>query len=198
VATLAADHAQVLTFVTQHDTRVDTGARSTGLTQVLLGLVREGEAWRIDELEADPVMAEIEPSVELHPLAKERDALLAAAQSPGAVLVSLDATDPEGTMDAFESVAVDPLLAEIREGRAANVDQLIANGTVAKPDAPAAVAALKLDNRAGTAVVLLTLKISVTQPGQNREQRAINVRMGLSRTEQGWLASSVDLIRLTP
>ncbi|SFA99744.1 hypothetical protein SAMN05216266_103168 [Amycolatopsis marina] len=197
VSELGADHARVLTFIAQDSTRVDTGARSTGLARALLNLVREDETWLVDEFDTDLAVTAIDLDVESHPQAKDRDALLAAAQTAGATLASLDASDPEGTMDRSEAVAVDPLRTQIREARDANIDKLVAAGTVAVPAAPAAVAAVEFDRAAGTATVLLALEINVTQHGEQRGQRPTSMRLGVTRTERGWLASSVDLIRPT-
>ncbi|GAY10215.1 hypothetical protein [Pseudonocardia sp. N23] len=117
-------------------------------------------------------------------LSEDRDAALVAARQAATTVTSVDKNDPNGTLARWEAVATDAQLDEFRTSHdqyAQMIGQFpaSAHGTVTD----AAVA--ELDDRAGTARVIVGMDVALDDGGRTPPTRQ-RLQMQMTRTDDGW------------
>lgn len=127
-------------------------------------------------------------AVVVNPTATARDGAVEGASTAGKALTSADSADPEGTVDRMTQVATGPLLDDLRAHRDHWVSQIRQSGATATGEV-LEVAASSLDQIAGTATVLVLVKVTTSADQQTHQQRMI---LDMSRTPQGWKAAAVS------
>jgi Mce-associated membrane protein len=117
--------------------------------------------------------------------------MLTEADTAVETLNTVDATDIEGSLDEWESVATGDLLDEFRTGRSTFVETLTEAGTSTEAEALASAATEFED---GMAEVLAAVRIEVTQPGAAPTEKKQRMRIGMTMTDDGWKIHSVETV----
>jgi Mce-associated membrane protein len=123
-------------------------------------------------------------------LAQDRDAVLVAARQAGETVTAVDKSDAAGTVARWEAVATGSQLDELQTSHDQYVQMIgklpaSAHGTVTD----AAVA--ELDDRAGTARVLVGMDVTLDDGGKTPPTRQ-RVQMEMTRTDDGWKVAKID------
>lgn len=133
------------------------------------------------------------PTEEPTPAAVELADMLTEADAAVETLNTVDATDVEGSLDEWESVATGELLRELRNGRAGHVESLTEAGTSTEGEVLAS-AATQFDDEDGAAEVLAATRIVVTRPGADPTEKKQRMRVGMTKTDDGWKMHSVEVV----
>jgi Mce-associated membrane protein len=124
----------------------------------------------------------------VNPVVAARDGSVAAASTAAVALSSLDARDPEGTVDRMEQIATGSLLDELRANRVQRIAQIRQAAVLTTAEVLTA-AASAVDPGAGKATVLVLVKVTTTGPPPPRQLRVV---LEMTRTPQGWKAAAVS------
>jgi Mce-associated membrane protein len=135
-----------------------------------------------------------DPTEEASSAALELADMLTEADAAVETLNTIDATDVEGSLDEWESVATGELLREFRTGRAGHVETLTEAGTSSEGEVLAS-AATEFDD--GAAEVLAAMRIEVTRPGADPTEKRQRMRLGMTMTDDGWKVDSVETVPYT-
>ena len=134
------------------------------------------------------------PTEEPSSPAMELADMLTEADTAVETLNTIDATDVEGSLDEWESVATGELLRELRTGRAGHVETLTEAGASSEGEVLAS-AATEFDD--GAAEVLAAMRVVVTQPGAAPTEKKQRIRLGMTMTDDGWKVDSVETVPYT-
>jgi len=191
------DKARVLTVVDQTSTRA--GTTSKGIATVLLATVREGDRWRIGEVDVNPAgsaSAAEKPGAGDRVLARVRDSARDGALRAAEVLLTVNPADPEGTYARYESVSTGQLLTQFRQDKAARLNQIRSGGTKASMAPNPAVAVMEVvDDKAS---VLLFATSDVTDAAGQASKRYLPIVLRLQRLPDGWKAAGVESVQALP
>lgn len=194
VATLSADHATLLAFVTQRSTTTATGQVTTGLAQLRLDAVREGGSWRISAVKPNPV-DQPGPAV-VSGLGTARDSAVSAARSLVADLLHSESADAEGTYARWVAASADPLLSDYR----ANHDRLLEPlkaGDIKSNVVPEPICvATSID--ATKAEMLVAATVTTSQAAAPATTRPISLRLSLARVGDAWKVSALAPFTIAP
>jgi Mce-associated membrane protein len=122
-----------------------------------------------------------------------------AAQAGRAQVAILNTIDYRQAGDGFArwlAASTGPLHDELQRGRSANLDQI----QRAKASAVATVtdaAVTKLDRRAGTAELLVSVEIRLTPAGGAESTQRNRYRVNMTRTGDGWKVSTLSAITVS-
>jgi Mce-associated membrane protein len=187
VATVSADHATLLAFLTQRSANTETGKVSSGVAQLRLDAVREGGSWRISAMKTNPI-DKPGPAV-VSGLGTGRDTAVAAARSLVADLLYADSADTEGMYARWVAASADPLLSQYRTDR----DKLLAPfkaGEVKASVVPDPVCvATSVD--ATKAEMLVAASVTTSQAAAPATTRVLSLRLSLVRVGEAWKVSAL-------
>lgn len=127
-------------------------------------------------------------------LAAERDAALVAARDAAVTLNTLDHHDPAGGLDRWQAVSTGTALDEFRTYH----DQYVELVGQAKRSTKATVtdaAVAELNERAGTARVLVGVDVTVTVDGQPPVLTRERLQLAMVRVDDTWKVDKVGAVR---
>ncbi|MGW4484036.1 hypothetical protein ACWEOE_09375 [Amycolatopsis sp. NPDC004368] len=197
VASLSPAGAQVLVALKQQS-QAPTGKTSAALALVLVTAAPVGGHWQVSDLDLNPRGTPGPTAGPAEPRsAANRDSALAAARHAGALLLTVDAQNAEAVFDGYESVAVDPLLAQFRATRETTVASMKSSGAKASFNQQSAAALTSVSADGKTAKVLLDAVVSTQQQG-GPQDRTIPVGLTLARQPDGsWKVSAIDPLNIS-
>ncbi|HET6287288.1 MAG TPA: hypothetical protein VFG15_11080 [Amycolatopsis sp.] len=194
------DRARVLAVLDQSSTRA--GATSKGIASVRLATVREGDRWRIGEIEVNPAGS---PPVVERPgagdrvFARVRDSARDGALRAAEALLRVDPADPEGTYARYESVSTGPLLTQFRQDKAARLTQIRSGSAKASPAPnPAAAVMEVVDDKASVLLHATTDVTDVTGTAGQTTKKHLPIVLRLQRLPEGWKAAGVESVQPLP
>jgi len=193
VATLSADHATLLAFVTQHSTKTATGQVTTGLAQLRLDAIREGGSWRISAMKTNPI-DQPGPAV-VSGLGTVRDTAVAAARSLVADLLYADSADTEGMYARWVAASADPLLSQYRTDRDRLLEPFKAGEVKAKVEPEPVCVATSVD--ATKAEMLVAASVTTSQAAAPATTRPLSLRLSLVRVGEAWKVSALAPVTAT-
>jgi Mce-associated membrane protein len=127
--------------------------------------------------------------------AAARDEALSAGRQEVAELTTLDYHDVDGGIARWLGHATGPLRDKLAATDAATRNSLRQGETVAVGNVLDA-AVSELDNRAGTAKLLVSVEITTTKPGAAPAAKRNRFAAALARADGGWKVSALDQIPL--
>jgi Mce-associated membrane protein len=127
-------------------------------------------------------------------LAAEREAVLVDARQIAINLNTLDYRNVGPGLDEWERSSTGTLLDEFRANRA-EYEQVVAQTKRATAATVMDAAVSELDVRAGTAHVLAAVDVEVRPEGQAPTMTRQRLELEMTRTDQGWKASRLALVR---
>jgi Mce-associated membrane protein len=127
--------------------------------------------------------------------ASDRDSVLRTGRSQVAVLTTLDSHDVDGALNRWLSITTGPLHDQVAATSEATKTTLRSAGTVATGTILDA-AVSELDQRAGTAKLLVSVEITTAKPGQPDAAKRNRFVVGLSRDQGDWKLSALDQVPL--
>ncbi|MFL6118300.1 hypothetical protein [Actinophytocola sp.] len=122
-----------------------------------------------------------------------RDAALTAGREAITILNTLDYRTLDADLDEWERVTTGALHDEIVTGRAQSENAVTEAKSVTKP-AVLAAAVAEVDEQAGTATVLVALRINVATTGAAPTDRYMRLKGTLSRTGEDWKLDSIGQV----
>jgi Mce-associated membrane protein len=117
--------------------------------------------------------------------AQSREEALAAGKQAVQNMHTLDHREVTEGLDRWEDAATGPLLEQLREGRELFEEQIRTAGTVTTATVLSG-AVTRLDDRAGTAAVLIALRVTVEAPDESPAVKESRMLGELIRTDDGW------------
>lgn len=127
--------------------------------------------------------------------AMAREDVLAAGRSHVATLTTLDSSDVDAGIDRWLDVSTGALRDELAATDDATREALADGGTVATGRVLDA-AVSELDDRAGTARLLVSVEIATSTAGGTPATRRNRFVAALTRTDHGWQLSALDQVPL--
>ncbi|MFE9382122.1 hypothetical protein ACFYMO_02615 [Streptomyces sp. NPDC007025] len=121
---------------------------------------------------------------------RARDRALAAGRAHLATLNSVDTAHIEADLREWRRAATGPLRDELRRSEKKSTKALRERGSTARAEVTDA-ALTGLDDTAGTATLIATLRIRTTTRSGTPATDRKRMQAGLERTEQGWKLTSV-------
>jgi Mce-associated membrane protein len=125
--------------------------------------------------------------------AADRDQALAAGRQEIATLDSMDYRHADAGLRAWLAASTGPLHDELQRSQAQSTKQIQQGRTVAVGQVVDA-AVTELDDRAGTAQVIASVRIVLTPGGGTASTQRNRYQAGLTRTGDGWRLSSLTAI----
>jgi Mce-associated membrane protein len=127
--------------------------------------------------------------------ATARDEVLATGRTQVATLTTLDAHDVDGGIKKWLAVSTGGLRDELAATDAKTRQALKSGGAVATGRVLDA-AVSELDDRAGTAKLLVSVEISTVKDGTPAATKRNRFVAGMSRVDGGWKLSALDAVPL--
>jgi Mce-associated membrane protein len=127
--------------------------------------------------------------------AADRDSVLRTGRTQVAELTTLDSHDVDGALRRWLSITTGPLHDQVSATSEATKTTLRSAGTVATGTILDA-AVSELDQRAGTAKLLVSVEITTAKPGQPDAAKRNRFVVGLSRDQGDWKLSALDQVPL--
>jgi Mce-associated membrane protein len=127
-------------------------------------------------------------------MARDRDAALVAAQQAAVALNTLNYKDVDAGLDQWEQVSTGSVLEEFRQNRT-EYAKAVSDSKRATVATIADAAVGELDERAGTARVLVGVDVQVTPEGQQPTLTRQRLQMEMTRTDTGWKVSRLNPVR---
>ncbi|WP_409236415.1 hypothetical protein [Streptomyces sp. PA5.6] len=125
--------------------------------------------------------------------ARDRDAALDAARRHIAVLNTMDGKDVRASLRAWARAADGTLADELRRTGDDSAKVLEQEGTTTRATVTDA-AVVALDTRAGTAEVIATVRVEVTERSGRSTTDRKRFEAGLDRKESGWKLGSLTAV----
>jgi Mce-associated membrane protein len=125
--------------------------------------------------------------------AQARDAVLAAGSDQVKTLNTLDYHRAEADLTQWQRVTTGNLLAQLTNTHDSDLTSTQSAKTVSTAKVLSA-AVNTLDNRGGTADVLVAIEVTIIQDGGRPSVRRSRVDAVLSRTQDGWRTGTVQVI----
>jgi Mce-associated membrane protein len=139
----------------------------------------------VDRARADLAAARERHGSGADPVKTARDEALRAAQDAVVVMNTLDYRDVDAGLDKWTEVTTGSLHDEVVNGRAQS-EQAIENAQSVTKATVLSAAVKAVDARAGTATVLVALKVNVSTGGAAATDKFMRMQGTLLRTDQGW------------
>jgi len=127
--------------------------------------------------------------------AQARDDVLAAGRSHVTLLTTLDYHDIDGGIRSWLAVSTGPLREQLTRTEESTKQTLREAGTVATGRVLDA-AVSELDERAGTAKLLVSVEIATQQQGSAAASKRNRFVVGMSRLDGEWKLSALDQVPL--
>lgn len=128
-------------------------------------------------------------------LAADRDTVLRIGRAQVAELITLDSHDVDGALRRWLAVTTGPLHDQLAATSDTTKTTLRTAGTVATGTVLDA-AVSELDQRAGTAKLLVSVEITTAKQGQPDSAKRNRFLAGLSRAQGDWKLSALDQVPL--
>ncbi|GAB3280568.1 hypothetical protein GCM10027589_07590 [Actinocorallia lasiicapitis] len=126
-------------------------------------------------------------------LGDSRELVLSQGSRQIATLNTMDHATVEAGLKSWRDAATGPLLAQLGRDEADN-RKLVATGKTTAVGTVTEAAVLSLDDRAGRAVLIASVKIDLTAPNTPPSDQRKRYEAGLERTADGWKLSSLSMI----
>lgn len=128
--------------------------------------------------------------------AQERDVVLEAAKHHLVEINTLDFHEPDAGLSRWQAQVTGPLAEEIKKNREDNARSIRDAKTVTKAKVLGG-AVTKHDPAKGQANVIAALEVTVQPEGGDPVTKRSRIDSGLTRTDDGWKLSSVQVVGLS-